>query len=63
LAREENTTDGLKAAEVATCVECGRESGPGWPGWRAYRVDDPELNEPPTLAFYCPTCARREFHP
>jgi hypothetical protein len=30
-------------------------------GWRAYRIDDPELREPPQLAFYCPSCARREF--
>ena len=26
-------------------------------GW----IDDPELNEPPQLGFYCPSCARREF--
>jgi hypothetical protein len=30
-------------------------------GWRAYRSDDPELDEPPALAFYCPDCAAREF--
>jgi hypothetical protein len=30
-------------------------------GWKAYRTDDIELDEPPTLAFYCPECARREF--
>jgi hypothetical protein len=27
-------------------------------GWKAYRVDDPELDESPQLAFYCPDCAR-----
>lgn len=46
---------------VATCVECGCLSGLRWAGWRAYRIDEPELDEPPTLAFYCPTCAEREF--
>ena len=30
-------------------------------GWRAYRIDDPELDERPQLGFYCPSCARREF--
>jgi hypothetical protein len=30
-------------------------------GWRAYRVDDPESNERPALALYCPTCAECEF--
>ena len=30
-------------------------------GWKAYRIDDAELDEPPQLAFYCPSCARREF--
>jgi hypothetical protein len=29
--------------------------------WRGYRIDDPNENEPPALAFYCPTCAYREF--
>ncbi len=43
------------------CVECGTASGPRWAGWRAYRVDDPEIAEPPQLAFYCPDCATREF--
>ena len=46
---------------VVTCVECGCSSGLRWAGWRAYRIDDPEIQEPPTLAFYCPACAEREF--
>src|SRR5205809_3218880 len=45
----------------ATCAECRRQSDPRWLGWRAYRTDDPELNEPPALAFYCHACAEREF--
>jgi hypothetical protein len=36
-------------------------SGLRWAGWRAYRIDDPELVESPALAFYCPTCAERRF--
>jgi hypothetical protein len=30
-------------------------------GWKAYRTDDPELDDAPALAFYCPECAEREF--
>jgi hypothetical protein len=44
---------------VFACVECPRVSSTS--GWRAYRIDDPELDEPPQLGFYCPSCARREF--
>lgn len=43
------------------CAECPRVSSAFATGWRAYRVDDPEEDEPPRLAFYCPDCARREF--
>ncbi|HJU35921.1 MAG TPA: hypothetical protein VJ716_00695 [Gaiellaceae bacterium] len=58
-------TDGQLREEdrVVACVECGRRSGAGWVGWCAYRVDDPELDEPPALAFYCPECAAAEFRP
>jgi hypothetical protein len=58
-------TDGMSgfmsALGVVACVECRRISDPEWSGWRAYRVDDPELDEPPALAFYCPACAEAEF--
>ena len=46
---------------VVACAECGCLSGLQWAGWRAYRIDDPELREPPALAFYCPGCAAHEF--
>jgi hypothetical protein len=46
---------------VVKCRECGSSSGLYWRGWRAYRTDDPERDEPPTLTFYCPSCAEREF--
>jgi hypothetical protein len=48
-------------AYTVRCAECGSSSGLRWTGWRAYRSDDPETDEPPALAFYCPTCAEREF--
>jgi len=44
-------------ANVVTCDECGTFSGLRWAGWRAYRIDDPELEGPPALALLCPTCA------
>jgi hypothetical protein len=48
-------------AHVIVCAECPRVSSFTARGWKAYRTDDIELDEPPTLAFYCPECARREF--
>jgi hypothetical protein len=50
-----------RSVSIMRCQECGCPSSLRWWGWRAYRTDDPELNEPPTLAFYCPACAEREF--
>lgn len=52
---------GANAVNLVRCQECGCLSSLRWWGWRAYRTDDPELTEPPTLAFYCPACAEREF--
>jgi hypothetical protein len=48
---------------LVACLECGDQSDAGWSGWQAHRVDDPELDEPPTLGFYCPACAEAEFGP
>lgn len=40
------------------CAECGELWLPADADrWQAYLPDD----EPPELAFYCPTCAEREF--
>jgi hypothetical protein len=50
-----------RSARVVACAECGCLSGLRWAGWRAHRIDDPELDEPPALAFFCPACADREF--
>lgn len=46
---------------ILGCAECPRVSSAFATGWKAYRVDDPEEDEQPTLAFYCPDCSRREF--
>jgi hypothetical protein len=43
------------------CAECATVSSSYAWGWRGYRMDDPEIGEPPALAFYCPVCAEREF--
>ena len=43
------------------CVECRGISGLRATGWRAYRVDDPDEDDEPELACYCPACSAREF--
>ncbi|MGN6796896.1 MAG: hypothetical protein ACTHKS_01970 [Gaiellaceae bacterium] len=53
--------DHQRADESINCAECGISSGLYWYGWRAVRTDDPELDESPSLAFYCPACAMVEF--
>jgi hypothetical protein len=50
-----------EGVHVLICTECPRVSSVSARGWKAYRVDDPEFDEPPRLAFYCPSCAAREF--
>ena len=42
---------------VLACVECPRVSTATARGWKAHRVDDPDEEGPPELAFYCPACA------
>jgi hypothetical protein len=46
---------------VLACVECPRVSSVSARGWKAFRSDDPEVDEQPRLSFYCPACAEREF--
>ena len=46
---------------LLACAECPRVSSGPARGWKAYRSDDPELEEPPRLSFYCPACAEKEF--
>lgn len=45
---------------VLVCVECSCLSGLRALGWRGYRIDVEEDDEP-ALAFFCPTCAARAF--
>jgi hypothetical protein len=54
-----SSRDHQKQANVATCACCGSLTGLRWAGWRAYRIDDPDRVEPPTLVFCCPACADR----
>jgi hypothetical protein len=42
------------------CEECGAEADYRAAGWRAYRNDEPE-DEEPIILVYCPACAEREF--
>ena len=46
---------------VLACAECPRVSSVNARGWQAHHSDDPDEDGPPTLAFYCPECSRREF--
>ena len=59
--RERTDSRDGKPSNLIACHECGRSSGDTWRGWRAYRTDDPETNDPPALAFYCRACSEREF--
>jgi hypothetical protein len=46
---------------LLACAECPRLSVGAARGWRAYRSDDPDVDDEPALTFYCPSCAEREF--
>ena len=46
---------------VLACAECARVRTVTARGWTAHRIEDPELDEPPALAFLCPVCTRREL--
>jgi hypothetical protein len=46
---------------VLSCAQCGSLSGLRASGWRGYRIDESELDEEPTLVFFCPACSAREF--
>jgi hypothetical protein len=48
---------------VLYCIECGCCSGERGKGWVAVRCDDPDpdVHDPPAVAFYCPPCAASEF--
>jgi hypothetical protein len=46
---------------MLVCAECGRSDDGEAAGWRGYREDLPDEHELPSLAFFCPSCATREF--
>jgi hypothetical protein len=46
---------------VLVCTECGCIDENDAFGWRGYRDDLPDEDERPSLAFFCPWCAVREF--
>jgi hypothetical protein len=43
------------------CANCGVLSDSLAAGWRAYRAEDRESGEPPTLEIFCPDCSEAEF--
>ena len=49
------------ALSVMRCAECESVADDTARGWTGFRADDPELNEPPQLAFFCPACTTAEF--
>ena len=55
------TGHGDRVVVAVTCAQCTKVSSGYWVGWRACRSDEAELDEPPTLAFFCLECADREF--
>jgi hypothetical protein len=44
------------------CEECSCVSRTA-PGWLAFVTHDPDDDEPPEVATYCPPCADRELRP
>lgn len=46
---------------MLVCAECGCTDDEEAVGWRGYREDLPDEDEQPSLAFFCPSCAAREF--
>ena len=47
---------------VLRCQEC-RCSSETAKGWLAFIAEDPDDDEPPEVATYCPPCADRELTP
>lgn len=43
------------------CGECGCASDQYAAGWAAFTGEDPDRNEPTSVAIMCPVCAALEF--
>jgi hypothetical protein len=50
-----------KNDSMLVCAECGCIDDEKAAGWRGYREDLPDEDEQPSLVFFCPSCAAREF--
>jgi hypothetical protein len=54
----------MTRAKIALeCVECGKGEDEVAPGWQAYLIGDPDMDDDEEIVIYCPGCARREFGP
>ena len=51
----------LSTAVELRCIECNSFASSSALGWRAYVVEDPEGDDDPEVAIYCPTCAQEQF--
>ena len=51
---------GYRLGELS-CEECGEQAALFAAGWRAYGLNEPDPDELPALAFYCPDCATPEL--
>jgi hypothetical protein len=52
-----------RATIALECVECGKGEDEIAPGWQAFLVADPDIEDEEEIVAYCPDCARREFGP
>jgi hypothetical protein len=57
----QETETSQRLSDAVICVACGGSSGLNWRGWLAYRVEDPQGEDPPELGFYCPACAAKDL--
>ena len=59
--RRSATRESYRLSGPLECAQCGELSTPGAPGWLGGRIDEPETDDLPAVAFWCPDCAAREF--
>lgn len=50
-----------RRSQTIECAQCGQTATGKAAGWRGCRTDDLELEEPPSVAFFCELCALEEF--
>jgi hypothetical protein len=59
--RRSETRQAYRLSGPVECIECGATLETHAPGWRGYRIDEPDTDDPPAVAFYFAYCAIREF--